>query len=79
MVLAQEAADARQPVVVGFAEVRVVVVFGIGDHRPELIEMEGPALVADALLAVEGRAAVFEAHAEVDDAHGNGEHHHGER
>ena len=78
MMVAQETSYARQSVVVLFAEVRVVVVFGMRHHRAELIELEGPSFIADALLAVDGRSAVFEAHTKIDDCHGNGKHQHGE-
>ena len=78
MVVAQETAHTRQPVVILFAKVRIVVVFGLRHHGAELIELEGATAVADALLTVEGWTAVFHTDTQIDDCHRNGKHHHGQ-
>ena len=77
MVFAQEFAHARQARI-GAALVEGRAGFlGVEAHAAELVDVEGAAETADALLPVDGRAAVLALHGEVADQEQRGEDHQG--
>ena len=66
MMLPDEFPDLREPRIILTGEERRTVFFGIGTHRPELVDPERPSEPSDSLLTVDGRTAVFDLDGKID-------------
>ena len=66
MMRPDEFPDLCEPRIILTGEERRTVFFGIGTHRPELVDPERPSEPSDSLLTVDGRTTVFDLDGQVD-------------